>query len=147
MRLRIGMTAVLLMAVSSAYGQVLTVPPAPECESVVIIRCDEPAAGAPARAKQDAAHSVDSRRAERANVELDRVIIESEAEQPISPEQSISLALARPLVQEGETSYSIGESAQCTCRNICPPPPLPCCSCSDRSGSRLATPPGWKPTD
>ena len=119
--------------------------PAQDCGSVVIIKCDKPQPTAN-DAKRNAARQMESRRADRTTFELDRVIIESEADRPETPEQSIGRALYRPLVTRGEQSFSIGESAQCTCRNICPPPPLPCCSCSDRVGSSLANAPGWKPT-
>lgn len=121
-------------------------PPPPDCGSVVVVRCDKPEPPAWERAKQEAARRVEVRRADRAAVELDRVIIEAETERRESPEQAIGRALSRPLVRPGETSYSIGEAAQCTCMNICPPPPFPCCSCSDQPGKRLATSPGWKPT-
>jgi hypothetical protein len=142
------LAAVFLAAVTSAQGQAPAVPavPAPDCGSVVIIRCDRMAAASPERAKQDASRRIEARRAESASVELDRVIIEGEAERRITPEQLIGRVLARPLVRPGETSYSIGEAAQCTCLNICPPPPFPCCNCTDQPGRRLATSPGWKPT-
>jgi hypothetical protein len=113
---------------------------------VVIIKCDKPPAEPPAKAKQDAARRLEARRADRLTIELDRVIIEGDGESR-SPEDAISRALSRPLIRPGETSFSIGESAQCTCMNICPPTPVPCCSCTDRVGSRHATSPGWKPTN
>jgi hypothetical protein len=119
--------------------------PVQDCGSVVIIKCDKPQSRA-SDARRDAARQMQSRRADRATFELDRVIIESEAERLESPEQTIGRALYRPLVTRVEHSFSIGESAQCTCMNICPPPPFPCCNCTDRVGSSLATAPGWKPT-
>lgn len=119
--------------------------PAQDCGSVVIIKCDKPQPSAN-DAKRNAARQMQSRRADRATFELDRVIIESEADRAESPEQTISRALYRPLVTRGEHSFAIGESARCTCMNICPPPPFPCCNCTDRVGSTLANAPGWKPT-
>ena len=119
--------------------------PAQDCGSVVIIKCDKPKPSANG-ARRNAARQMESSRANRATFELDRVIIESEADRLETPEQTIGRALYRPLITGGEQSFSIGESAQCTCRNICPPPPLPCCSCTDRVGSSLANAPGWKPT-
>ena len=133
---------------SSATGQTFVTPAAapPDCGSVVIIKCDKPPAESPAKAKQDAARRLETRRADHLTIELDRVIIEGDGERR-SPEDAINRALSRPLIRPGETSFSIGESAQCTCLNICPPPPFPCCNCTDRVGSRHATSPGWKPTN
>jgi len=119
--------------------------PVQDCGSVVIIKCDRPQPSA-IDATRDAARQMESRRADRATFELDRVIIESEADRPETPQQSIARALYRPLLSRGEHSFAVGESAQCTCMNICPPPPFPCCNCSDRVGSSLANAPGWKPT-
>jgi len=139
--------ACLLIALPDAQGQNLTVPPSPpDCGSVVLIKCDKPALAPNERDRRDAARRVEARRADRATVELDRIIIEGDAEHADSPQHAISRALSRPLVVEGEYSFTIGESAQCTCRNICPPPPFPCCACTDRVGSSLANAPGWKPT-
>lgn len=145
----VALPVLLLMAMGSgATGQTIVTPaaPAPDCGSVVIIKCDKPPADAPDKARKDAARRLEARRADRATIELDRVIIEGDGEGR-SPEDVISRALTRPLIRPGETSFSIGESAQCTCMNICPPPPFPCCSCTDRVGSRHATSPGWKPTN
>jgi len=138
--------AFLMAAGAGSQPVPVAPPPPPDCGSLVVVRCDKPEFLAPERAKQEAARRMEVRRADRAAVELDRVIIEAETERRESPEQGIRRALSRPLVQPGETSYSIGEAAQCTCMNICPPPPFPCCSCSDQPGKRLATSPGWKPT-
>lgn len=140
--------ALALLLATGAGSQPVPVvpPPPPECGSVVVIRCDKPEPPASERAKQEEARRIEMRRADRATVELDRIVIEGDAERPQSPEQAIGRALSRPLVRPGETSYSIGEAAQCSCMNICPPPPFPCCSCSDQPGRRLATSPGWKPT-
>lgn len=146
--LRIAVLASCLLAAiqpSAQSPQPAAEKPAQDCGSVVIIKCDKPQSSA-SDAKRNAARQMESRRADRTSFELDRVIIESEADRPATPEQTIGRALYRPLVTRGEQTFSIGESAQCTCRNICPPPPLPCCSCTDRVGSSLANAPGWKPT-
>jgi hypothetical protein len=137
-----------LLLASGVSGQtvIAPAPAAPDCGSVVLVKCDKPPVDSPERARQDAARRMEARRADRATIELDRVIIEGDGER-LSPEQAISRALSRPLIRPGETSFSIGESAQCTCMNICPPWPLPCCNCTDRVGSRQATAPGWKPTN
>jgi len=124
---------------------------APDCGSVVLIKCDKPASGsqavAPADpARREAARRMENRRADQAIIEMERLIVEGDGERR-SPEDVISRALAQPLPQrQGTHSFAIGEGAQCSCMNICPPWPLPCCECTDRVGSRQATSPGWKPT-
>jgi hypothetical protein len=118
--------------------------PAPDCGSVVLLKCDKPQDAD--ASKQDARRRLESRRIDSATLEFERIVIEGEGERQ-SPESTISRALSRPLISPGEQSFSIGESAQCTCLNVCPPPPFPCCSCTDRVGSRHATSPGWKPTN
>jgi hypothetical protein len=138
----------LLLAAGAGSQPVPVVPspPTPECGSVVVVRCDKPEPPASERSKRDAVRRIEARRSDRAAVELDRVIIEGDAERPESPEQTISRALSRAPLPRGEHSFATGESARCTCMNICPPPPFPCCNCTDRVGSSLANAPGWKPT-
>jgi hypothetical protein len=137
-----------LLLVAGAGSQPVPAPPLPpDCGSVVVVRCNKPEPPAPERAKQEAARRIEARRADRATVELDRIIIEGDVERPQSLEQAIGRGLSRPPLARGEHSFSIGESAQCTCMNICPPPPFPCCNCTERVGSRLAHSPGWKPTN
>jgi hypothetical protein len=146
--LAVGVLAAGILQASGSRAQALAVPPLPpDCGSVVIVKCDKPDPAVGDQTRREAARRIESRRVERATVELDRIIIEGDAERPQSPEQAIGRALSRPPVARGEQSFSIGESAQCTCMNICPPPPFPCCSCTDRVGSRLAHSPGWKPTN
>lgn len=142
-------TAAALIAafLVDAVAQSLAVPPPPpDCGSIVLIRCNPPAGASADADRRAAARRQETRRAQPAVQELDRVIIEGDAERS-SAEDAISRALARPLLRQGESTFSLGEGAQCTCRSVCPPPPLPCCVCSDRVGSRHATAPGWKPTN
>lgn len=134
-----------LLAVASlspAIAANVAPPTPPDCGSVVIIKCDPPAATDPRR---EAARQMETRRTNPTQV-MDRIIIEDDAIRGSSPESIINRTFSRPLVAPGVHSYSIGESAQCTCMNICPPPPFPCCNCTDRVGSSLANAPGWKPT-
>jgi hypothetical protein len=120
-------------------------PKMPDCGSVVIIKCEPPAVEDAQRARREAARHIENRRGGSVDV-MDRVIIEDDALRPDSPEAAINRALSRAPVRQGENSFSIGESAQCTCMNICPPPPFPCCQCTDRVGSRHSSSPGWAPT-
>ncbi len=146
--------ASLLFGVTMAAwlpAQTAAPPPAQDCGSVVLLKCDKPAGGAPVvtpadPARREASRRMQERRADQLTLELDRLVVEGDGERR-SPEDVIGGALSRPLVRPGTHSFSIGESAQCTCMNVCPPIPFPCCSCTDRVGSRHATSPGWKPTD
>ncbi len=118
----------------------------PDCGSLVIVKCERPEATTRnARAARPRA-AVENRRGDSAVDVMDQVIIEDDAMRPDSPEAAINRALSRPQLRQGENSFSIGESAQCTCMNVCPPPPFPCCQCTDRVGSRHSTAPGWAPT-
>jgi len=130
-----------------AMAQSLSVPPpSPDCGSVVIIRCDKDAGAATDSDRRAAARRQEARRIRPEVQELDRIIIEGDAERS-SLGDTINRALARPLLLQRESTFSLGEGELCTCRGVCPPPPLPCCVCSDRVGSRHATSPGWKPTN
>jgi hypothetical protein len=146
-RRRLAALASLLWALLLAPAQGQTTraaPPEPQdCGSVVLLKCDKPET-----ADKDKARSrqqMESRRTNQSMLEFERIIIEGDSERR-SPEDAINRALSRPLVREGEQTFAIGESAQCTCMNICPPPPFPCCQCTDRVGSRHSTSPGWAPT-
>ncbi|HQR22318.1 MAG TPA: hypothetical protein PKV98_15730, partial [Burkholderiaceae bacterium] len=78
----------LMGAMSDARAQNLGVPPPPpECGSVVIVKCEKPEPAAADRGKREAARRIEARRADRAAVELDRVIIEGDAERTDTPEQ------------------------------------------------------------
>lgn len=151
MKVRAAVGALLAAVLGSALAQAPAVtpkvpPPTPDCGSVVIVKCERPEADDAQRARREATQRIDNRRGSNAVDVMDRVIIEDDAIRPDSPEAVINRALSRPLVRQGENSFSIGEGAQCTCKNICPPWPLPCCSCTDRVGSRHSTAPGWAPT-
>lgn len=128
-----------------AQGQTTFVaPPEPQdCGSVVLLKCDKPETADKDKAR--ARQQMESRRTNQSMLEFERIIIEGDSERR-SPEDAINRALSRPLVRQGEQTFAIGESAQCTCMNICPPPPFPCCQCTDRVGSRHSTSPGWAPT-
>jgi hypothetical protein len=151
MGVRAVVAALLAAVLGSAVAQAPAVtakvpPPTPDCGSVVIVKCERPEADDVQQVRRETARSIENRRGSSAVDVMDRVIIEDDAIRPDSPEAAINRALSRPLVRPGENSFSIGESAQCTCMNICPPPPFPCCQCTDRVGSRHSTAPGWAPT-
>ena len=130
-----------------AMAQSPIVPPlSPDCGSVVIIRCNKDTGASTDAERRAAARRYEARRIQPGVQELDRIIIEGDAERS-SLEDTINRALARPLQLQRESTFSLGEGELCTCRAVCPPPPLPCCVCSDRVGSRHATSPGWKPTN
>jgi hypothetical protein len=151
MNMRAAVGALLAAVLGSALAQAPALPPkvpppTPDCGSVVIVKCERPEVDEAHRSRREATQRIENRRGASAVDVMDRVIIEDDAIRPDSPEAAINRALSRPLVRQGENSFSIGESSQCTCMNICPPPPFPCCQCTDRVGSRHSTAPGWAPT-
>ena len=151
MKVRAAVGALLAAVLGSAVAQAPAVapkvtPPTPDCGSVVIVKCERPEVDDAQRARREATQRIENRRGRSAVDVMDRVIIEDDAIRPDSPEAAINRALSRPLARPGENSFSIGESSQCTCMNICPPPAFPCCQCTDRVGSRHSTAPGWAPT-
>src|SRR5512139_2662766 len=97
-RLAVVVIAAGVMQASGSRTQALAVPPPPpaDCGSVVIVKCDKPDPAGTDRPRLEAARRIESRRVDRATVELDRIIIEGDAERPQSPEQAIGRALFRP---------------------------------------------------
>lgn len=151
MKVRAAVGALLAAVLGSALAQAPALTPklpprTSDCGSVVIVKCERPEADDAQRARREATLRIENRRGASAVDVMDRVIIEDDAIRPDSPEAAINRALSRPLMRQGENSFSIGEASQCTCMNICPPPPFPCCQCTDRVGSRHSTAPGWAPT-
>jgi hypothetical protein len=115
-----------------------------DCGSKVVLRCASgkgtaaAPGGDPERTR--AAREAAQRRSDAAAEDLGRVVIEGERIRTPSVEQVISKALERPIVRDGTHSFEIGEGAQCTCMNVCPPWPLPCCSCSGHASSYIRSP-------
>ena len=46
--------------------------------------------------------------------------------------------------RDGSYTFDNGEGSKCTCMNVCPPWPLPCCTCSGQLG-RYRSMPGSSP--
>lgn len=87
-----------------------------------------------------AANRVDSadRRAQLlAPFELDRIVIEAD---PIR--RSLADALSGPFDAPAPRGIRTSDTAEgrCSCFNRCPPPPLPCCSCSAYPSNYLRSP-------
>jgi hypothetical protein len=115
-----------------------------ECRSVVLQRCDTSVDLSLTNRQREAARQMEANRINHV-FELDRIVIE--ADRPtLSIADTMGQRLSRPLVRQGEHSFAIGESAKCTCMNVCPPPPFGCCQCTNIVGSRLSQSPGWAPT-
>ncbi len=107
-----------------------------DCGSVVIVKCDRPA---PAGIAQQ-----QLRRQLPVSQQLDGVVIEADAIRRRSIEEAMGNAfpILRPRV--GDYTFQTGEGSQCTCMNLCPPWPLPCCNCSGQM-SRYRLMPGSSP--
>jgi len=137
--------AVLLVAAASVAQQ--TVPDegkrvaAPECSSVVIIKCERPqAAGASAAQTTEQSLRAESRRQNSQLQQLDGIVIEDNAIRRRSIEDTIGSAFPPLRPRDGDTTFSTAEGAQCTCNNNCPPWPLPCCVCSGQMNRYRSTP-------
>ena len=114
MKVRAAVGALLAAVLGSALAQAPAVtpkvpPPTPDCGSVVIVKCERPEADDAQRARREATLRIENRRGGSAVDVMDRVIIEDDAIRPDSPEAAINRALSRPLVRQGENSFSIGE--------------------------------------
>jgi hypothetical protein len=116
---------------------------AKDCGSVVIIKCDQPSTatstGTSDSARQQARRA-EMRRQNPFAQQLEGVVIEGELIRRRSIEET--MASAFPTVRARDGSYTIdsSEGSKCTCMNVCPPWPLPCCTCSGQLGRYRAMP-------
>jgi hypothetical protein len=113
------------------------------CGSVVIIKCDRPASEASASTSDQARQQ--ARRAEvvRQNPfaqQLEGVVIEGELIRRRSIEETMASAFPTVRARDGSYTFDSGEGSKCTCMNVCPPWPLPCCTCSGQLGRYRAMP-------
>ena len=149
-----GFAAALALVAACALAQPTPPPTKPsDCGSVVLVKCENrnpvesPDAAANRAERAEQQRRVESRRIDGPRPDLGRVIIEGERIRPLTVEESLRRAMPADITPNGTYTYSIGEGAQCTCMNVCPPwwTLMPCCACSDRTGSRLSTAPGSTP--
>lgn len=145
--------AVAVAGNATAQIESNTPPDASKCGSVVVVKCAsrnevESANAAAERAlKEDRQRRLESRRAGGSRPDLGTIIIEGERIRPLTVEESLRRAIPDEPAGGGTYTYSIGEGAQCTCMTVCPPwwTFMPCCACTDRTGSRMSTAPGTSP--
>ena len=116
------------------------------CGSVVIIKCDAPAAstvaGSSGQAQQS--RSVDLRRQNPLTQQLEGVVIEGELIRRRSIEETMASAFPAVRARDGNYTVETGEGTKCSCMNVCPPWPLPCCTCTGHL-SRYRAMPGSSP--
>lgn len=118
----------------------------PDCGSVVIVKCDEKrvvdrsprAVGE--TALRDQARRLAARRENPAAQDLGLIIIEGEGIRRPTLEEAFAPAFPELRSADGSYTYTVAESAQCTCMNRCPPPPFPCCQCSGHMNRYSASP-------
>jgi hypothetical protein len=116
------------------------------CGSVVIIKCDAPAAStvAGSSAQVQQSRSVDLRRQNPLTQQLEGVVIEGELIRRRSIEETMASAFPAVRARDGNYTVETGEGTKCSCMNVCPPWPLPCCTCSGHL-SRYRAMPGSSP--
>ena len=141
-----------LLSVPAVFAQPLSlhdgrVAERTECASVVIIKCDRPAAdtqlGTSDRVQQQS-RRLEPRRQNAMVQQLEGVVVEGEALRRRSIEEMMNMAVPPVRARDGSYTVETGEGAKCTCMNVCPPWPLPCCTCSSHM-SRYRLMPGSSP--
>lgn len=117
-----------------------------DCGSVVIVKCDAPAAVTDTGASEQGQQSrrTEPRRTSPLVQQLDGVVIEGELIRRRSIEETMAGAFPTVLPRDGNYTFDKGEGSKCTCMNVCPPWPLPCCTCSGQM-SRYRAMPGSSP--
>jgi hypothetical protein len=136
----------MLAAAASAQEHGSNVRALPDCGSVVIVKCDPTrTANVPPQtpreaARRDQARGLAARREAPTTQDFGLVIIEGEAVRRRTLEEALASAFPQSRPADGSYTYTIAESAQCTCMNQCPPPPFPCCQCSGHMNRYAASP-------
>ena len=140
--------ALLAVAASASFAQ----PHAPDghnqaavkdCGSVVIIKCDQPASAASAGTSDQARQQARRGEVLRQNPfaqQLEGVVIEGELIRRRSIEETMSSAFPIVRARDGSYTFDSGEGSKCTCMNVCPPLPFPCCTCTGQMGRYRAMP-------
>jgi hypothetical protein len=116
---------------------------AKNCGSVVIIKCDRPASEASAGTSEQTrqqARRVELLRQNPFAQQLEGVVIEGELIRRRSIEETMASAFPTVRARDGSYTFDSGEGSKCTCMNVCPPWPLPCCTCSGQLGRYRAMP-------
>ena len=118
-----------------------------DCASVVIIKCDRPAPeiqlGTPDEQRQQSRRN-EPRRQSLMVQQLEGVVVEGEALRRRSIEDMMNIALPPVRARDGNYTIETGEGTKCSCMNVCPPWPLPCCTCSGHM-NRYRSMPGSSP--
>lgn len=118
-----------------------------DCASVVIIKCDRPAPeiqlGTPDEPRQQSRRT-EPRRQSPIVQQLEGVVVEGEALRRRSIEELMNMALPPIRARDGNYTVETGEGTKCSCMNVCPPWPLPCCTCSGHM-NRYRLMPGSSP--
>jgi len=117
--------------------------PQMDCGSVVVVKCDRAVRAVPSSGSATA-RQIEQRRVSPLIQQLDGVVIEGDAIRRRTVEDVIGGAFPAARPRDGDTTFSTGEGKQCTCLNLCPPWPLPCCNCSSHM-NRYINMPGSSP--
>lgn len=144
--------ALPLIAASASFAQQPasdqgTQAAAKDCGSVVIVKCDRPAPeGSPGTSDQapQQARRAELLRQDPFAQQLEGVIIEGEFIRRRSIEETMASGFPTVRSRDGSYTFDKDEGSKCTCMNVCPPWPLPCCACSGQM-SRYRAMPGSSP--
>jgi hypothetical protein len=138
--------ALLLIAASASFAQLPSLDdgkqaPLQDCGSVVIVKCDR----ASARSEATSDQARQSRRGELSRQNpfvqpLEGVVIEGELIRRRSIEETMASAFPTVRPRDGNYTFDKGAGSKCTCMNVCPLWPLPCCTCSAPMGRYIGTP-------
>jgi hypothetical protein len=114
-----------------------------DCGSVVIVKCDRSASersvSTPEQPRQPV-RRVDLRRQNPFVQPLEGVVIEGELIRRRSIEETMASAFPTVRPRDGNYTFDTGAGSKCTCMNVCPPWPLPCCTCSAPMGRYIGMP-------
>jgi hypothetical protein len=137
----------LLVAAPSLFAQprvVDAVRPPHDCGSVVIVKCDRPVSEPSSEQTRHLGRRTELRRQAAGVQQLEGVVIEGEAVRRRSIEEIMGSAFPIFRSRDSSHTFEASDGSKCTCMNVCPPPPLPCCQCSANL-SRYRQTPGSSP--
>ncbi|HVE90054.1 MAG TPA: hypothetical protein VNA44_10175 [Burkholderiaceae bacterium] len=143
----LNLAALLLIAAPAPFAQspaVDDVQRPHDCGSVVIIKCNRPVSEPGSEQTRQLGRRTELRRQAAGIQQLEGIVIEGEAVRRRSIEEIMGSAFPIFRSRNSSHAFEASDGSKCTCMNVCPPPPLPCCQCSANL-SRYRQTPGSSP--